>query len=59
MDLQRLIKHHKHEAEHSRRLGAHVAAEFHRKALAFLESVELSFDDAIKWGDECRNCHSG
>jgi hypothetical protein len=39
MDLQKLIKHHRREAEHSRRLGAHVAADFHTGALAFLEGV--------------------
>jgi hypothetical protein len=59
MDLQKLIKHHKSEAEHWRRLGAGPATELHRAAVAFLEDFEMSFDDdAIKWGDQCRNCRS-
>jgi hypothetical protein len=34
MDLKKIIKHHQHEAEHSKRLGARVASDFHIKAAA-------------------------
>ena len=40
MDLQKLIKHHRHEAEHWRRLHANVAAEFHAEAAAKVEEIE-------------------
>jgi hypothetical protein len=48
---------HRHEAEHPRRLRAHVAAEFHKQAAA-LEDIERRFGDAIRWGDTCGNCRS-
>ena len=32
MDLQKIIKHHRYEAEHAQRLRALVAANFHIKA---------------------------
>jgi hypothetical protein len=40
MDLQQLIKHHRHAAEHSRRLHAYVATELHQYAVKLLEAIE-------------------
>ena len=51
MDLKKIIKHHRYEAEYTRRLGAHVAAEFHNKAAQALEDIERRFGDAIFEGD--------
>ena len=47
MDLKKIIKHHRDEAEHTRRLHAHVAAEFHTKAAQALEDVERRLAEAI------------
>ena len=59
MDLKKIIKHHRDEAEHTRRLHAHVAAEFHTKAAQVLEDVERRFAEAIiiiegETGSNCR-----
>jgi len=51
MDLKKIIKHHRDEAEHTRRLHAHVAAEFHTKAAQVLEDVERRFAEAIIEGE--------
>ena len=51
MDLKKIIKHHQHEAEHSRRLGARVASDFHIKAVEALEDIERRFGDAIIEGE--------
>jgi hypothetical protein len=51
MDLQKLIKHHRHQAEHTRRLGARVAEALHREAVVFLEDVERRFGEAIIEGE--------
>jgi hypothetical protein len=51
MDLKKIIKHHRHEAEHTPRLGALVAYGFHIKAAAALEEVERRFGDAIIEGE--------
>ena len=40
MDLKKIIKHHRYEAEHSNRLMAHVAAVFHLRAAEVLEDIE-------------------
>jgi hypothetical protein len=58
MDLQKLIKWHRHEIEYWRRLHANPAAEFHREAAQLLEFLRHRLDDAIKWGDTCANCRS-
>jgi hypothetical protein len=50
MDLQKIIKHHRREAEHSRRLMAHVAAVFHLRAAEVLEDIERQFGEAITEG---------
>ena len=47
MDLKKIIKHHRYEAGHAKRLGALVAYDFHIKAAAALEEVERRFGDAI------------
>ena len=46
-DLQKIIKHHRYEAGHAKRLGALVAYDFHIKAAAALEEVQRRFGDAI------------
>jgi hypothetical protein len=51
VDLKKIIKHHRHEAEHSRRLGARVASDFHIKAVEALEDIERRFGDAIIEGE--------
>jgi hypothetical protein len=51
MDLKKIIKHHQHEAEHSRRLGACVASDFHIRAAAALEDIERRFGEAIIEGE--------
>ena len=51
MDLKKIIKHHRHEAEHTRRLHALVAADFHIKAAEALEDIERRFGDAIFEGE--------
>ena len=56
MDLKKIIKHHRDEAEHTRRLHAHVAAEFHTKAAQVLEDVERRFAEAIIEGETRTNC---
>jgi hypothetical protein len=49
MDLQELIKHHKHQAEHWRRLGAGPATELHLDAVTLLEAIEESlFGDGVE-----------
>ena len=40
MDLQQLIKYHRHETKYWWRLHANVAAEFHAEAAAKLEEIE-------------------
>jgi len=45
--LKKIIKHHRYEAGHAKRLGALVAYDFHIKAAAALEEVERRFGDAI------------
>ena len=40
MDLKGIIKYHRYEAEHAKRLSAHVAADFHIKAAEALEDIE-------------------
>ena len=47
MDLKKIIKHHRHEADHSRRLYARVAAQFHAEAAQVLEDIERRFGEAI------------
>ena len=47
MDLKKIIKHHRDEAEHTRRLHARVATEFHTKAAQALEDVERRLAEAI------------
>ena len=47
MNLKNIIKHHRYEAEHSRRLGALVAYDFHIKAAAALEEIERRFGEEI------------
>ena len=56
MDLKKIIKHHRDEAEHTRRLHAHVAAEFHTKAAQVLEDVERRFAEAIIESETRTNC---
>ena len=56
MDLKKIIKHHRDEAEHTRRLHAHVAAEFHTKAAQVLEDVERRLAEAIIEGETRTNC---
>jgi hypothetical protein len=51
MDLQKIIKHQRHQAEHTKRLGALVAAEFHAKAAEALEDIESRFGEAITEGE--------
>jgi hypothetical protein len=51
MDLQRSIKHHKHEVEHWRRLGACPASEFSAEDVNLLEDIERQFGDAIIEGE--------
>jgi hypothetical protein len=51
MDLQKIIKHHRHEAEYTRRLGALVAYDFRIKAAEALEEVERRFGEAIIEGE--------
>jgi hypothetical protein len=51
MTLKELIAHHRHEAEHTRRLHAHMAAEFHTKAAQVLEDIERRFGEAIIEGE--------
>ena len=43
MDLKKIIKHHRYEAGHAKRLGALVAYDFHIKAAAALEEVQRRF----------------
>jgi hypothetical protein len=43
MDLQKIIKHHLHQAAHSKRSHAHVAAQFHTRAAQALEDIERRF----------------
>jgi hypothetical protein len=50
-DLKAIIKHHRREAEHCKRLRALVAYDFHIKAAAALEEVERRFGDAIIEGE--------
>ena len=47
MNLKNIIKHHRYEAEHSRRLGALVAYDFHIMAAAALEEIERRSGEAI------------
>jgi hypothetical protein len=56
MDLKKIIKHHRDEAEHTRRLHAYVAAEFHTKAAQVLEDVERRSAEAIIEGETGINC---
>jgi hypothetical protein len=51
MDLKNLIKHHRYEFEHSKRLMARVAADFDLKAAKYLEDIERRFGEAIVAGD--------
>jgi hypothetical protein len=51
MNLKNIIKHHRYEAEHSRRLRALVAYDFHIKAAAALEEIERRFREAITEGE--------
>jgi hypothetical protein len=49
MDLQRLIKHHKQQAEHWRRLRAGPAERLNRDAITLLEAIEQRlFGEPIK-----------
>ena len=48
MDLQKIIKHHRYEAEHAQRLRALVAANFHIKAAEALEDIERRFGVILK-----------
>jgi hypothetical protein len=50
MDLKKIIKHHRYEAEHSKRLMARVAAVFHLRAAEVLEDIERRFGEAITEG---------
>jgi len=47
MDLKGIIKYHRYEAEHAKRLRALVAADFHIKAAQVLEDIERRFGEAI------------
>jgi len=47
MDLKGIIKYHRYEAEHAKRLRALVAADFHMKAAQVLEDIERRFGEAI------------
>ena len=47
MDLQKIIKHHRYEPGHAKRLGALVAADFHIKAAQMLEDIERQFGEAV------------
>jgi hypothetical protein len=47
MDLKKIIKHHRYEAEHTKRLGAVVATDFHIKVAEALEDIERRFGGAI------------
>jgi hypothetical protein len=51
MDLKKIIKHHRHEAEHWRRMHARPATEFHAEAAKVLEDIERRFGEAIVAGD--------
>jgi hypothetical protein len=51
MDLKTIIQHHRYEAEHAKRLGAAVAANFHIKATEALEDIERRFGEAIMEGE--------
>jgi hypothetical protein len=51
IDLKKIIKHHQHEAVHTSRLGARVAADFHIKAVEALEDIERRLGEAIVAGD--------
>jgi hypothetical protein len=55
MDLQKIIKHHKREAEHWRRMGALPAAEFNTEAARALEDIERRFGERITEGDSGSN----
>jgi len=47
MILKRIIKHHRYEAEHAKRLGALVAADLHINAAEALEDIESRFGEVI------------
>ena len=47
MDLQKLIKHHRREAEYWGRLHANPAVELHTEAVKVLEDIERRFGEAI------------
>ena len=51
MELRNIIKHHRQEADHSRRLHAHVAAKFYTEAATVLEDIERRFGEAIIEGE--------
>ena len=51
MDLRKIIKHHRYEAEHAQRLRALVAANFHIEAAEALEDIERRFGEAITEGE--------
>jgi hypothetical protein len=51
MDLQKWIKHHRHETEYWRRLHARPASEFHAEAVQVLEDIERRFGEAIIEGE--------
>ena len=51
MDLKEIIKHHRYEAGHAKRLRALVAADFHVKAAQVLEDIERQFGEAITEGE--------
>ena len=51
MDLKKIIKHHRYEAGHAKRLSALVAADLHIKAAEALEDIERRLGETIEAGD--------